>query len=167
MKKILLQSAAVLVGIVIGCIVGGYFTFHRYAQNYQNARFFAWTGIFSAVSENQYDQNTSDAKKELHMLLGYFKQATDSIVTDPTLRNAFLMNCGLVEARLSVLEKEAGNVELSKTYLSKAQEDLKAVGWVDYSESNILLAVKRKPVVPCGTAPQTTAKTNTTSKPCG
>ncbi len=166
MNKILLQSAVVIVGIAMGCATGGYLTFHRYARDYQTVRAFAWTGIFSAVSENQCDQNSSDAKKELQVLLDVFKRATNSTATDATMRSAFLMNCGLVEARLSVLEKEAGDVDLSKTYLSKAQEDLKATGWVDYSESNILQAVKRKPVVPCGTAPRTTAKTNTTSKPC-
>jgi hypothetical protein len=167
MTRILFQAAVVLFGIVVGCATGGYLTFHRYARDYQIVRAFAWTGIFSAVSENQYDQNTTDAKKELQVLLDIFKQETNSTAIDGMMRNAFLMNGGLVEARLSVLEKEAGNVELSKTYLSKAQEDLKAAGWIDYSESNILQAVKRKPVVPCGTAPQTTAKTNTTSKPCG
>jgi hypothetical protein len=167
MIKILHRSVVILVGIVMGCGVGGYLTFHRYARDYQTVRAFAWAGIFSAVSVNQYDQNTSDAKKELQTLLDLFKRATNSTTIDPNMQNAFLMNCGLVEARLSVLENEAGNVEQSKTYLSKAQEDLKAIGWVDHSESNILQAVKRKPVVPCGTATQNTAKTNATSKPCG
>jgi hypothetical protein len=48
------------------------------------------------------------------------------------------MNRGLAEARLSVLESEAGNIDLAKSYLSKAQGDLKAVGWTDLSEANIL-----------------------------
>jgi hypothetical protein len=167
MMKLLLRSAVVLVGIVVGCFAGGYLTFHKYARDYQTVRAFAWAGIFSAVSVNQYDQNSSDAKKELQTLLDFFKRTANSTTIDTNMRNAFLMNCGLIEARLSVLENEAGNVELSKTYLSKAQEDLKTIGWVDHSEPNILQAVKRKQVVPCGTVPQNTAKTNTDSKHCG
>ncbi len=81
----------------------------------------------------------------------------------------FVMNRGLIEARLSVLENEAGNVDQAKSYLSKAQEDLAAVGWVDHSEAIILQAVKRQPVSPCGASPQNTAKANAsaTQKPCG
>jgi hypothetical protein len=167
MIKLLLRLTVVLVGIVMGCAAGGYLTFHRYARDYAIERAFAWPVMFLADSENQYDQNTSDAKKHLQATLDFYKRAAKSTAIDPTMKNAFLMNCGLIEARISVLENEAGNVDLSKTYLSKAQEDLKAIGWVDHSESNILQAVKRKPVVPCVAAPQSTAKTNTSSKPCG
>jgi hypothetical protein len=167
MKKILLQSIVVIVGIAMGGAAGGYLTFRRYAREYAMVRSFAWTGIFAAVSVNEYDKNSSDAKHELLYTLDFYKQGAKSPAINPTMKNAFLMNCGLFEARLSVLENEAGNVELSKTYLSKAQEDLKAIGWVDHSEANILQAVKRKTVVPCGTAQQNAAKTDTTSKPCG
>jgi hypothetical protein len=85
------------------------------------------------------------------------------------MKKALRMNCGLIEARLSVLENEAGNVDRAKSYLSKAQEDLKAVGWVDPSEANILQAVKRQPVSPCGMSSQSAAKTiaSTPQKPCG
>jgi hypothetical protein len=65
MKKLFLQATVVIVGIVIGGAVGGYLAFHRYARDYAIVRAFAWTGIFSAVSVNQYDMNTSDAKGEL------------------------------------------------------------------------------------------------------
>ena len=79
------------------------------------------------------------------------------------------MNCGLIEARLSVLENEGGNADRAKSYMSKAQEDLKTVGWVDRSEANILQAVKRRPVSPCGVGSQSTAKTiaSTNQEPCG
>jgi hypothetical protein len=44
------------------------------------------------------------------------------------MKKALRMNCGLLEARLSVLENESGNVDEAKSYLVRAQEDLKAVG---------------------------------------
>jgi hypothetical protein len=169
MRKLFLQSVIAMVGIFMGAAIGGYLTFHRYARDYAVVRAFAWTGIYSAVSENQYDKNTSDAKGELIFSLDYWTQGVDSSALDPTMRNALRMNRGLTEARLSVLENEAGNVDQAKSYLSKAQEDLKAVGWVDLSEANILQAVKRQPLSPCDTTPQnaTKASTSVLPKPCG
>ena len=169
MKKLFLRSIVVLIGIFVGIVVGGYLTFHRYARDYALVRAFAWTGIFSAVSEGQYDKNTSDAKGELIFSLNFWTQGVESSGIDPTMKNALRMNRGLTEARLSVLENEAGNVDQAKSYLSKAQEDLKAVGWVDRSEANIMQAVKRQPVPPCDATPQnaTKASTSVLQKPCG
>ena len=169
MKKIFLQSLVVIVGFVTGIAAGGYLTFHRYSQKYATVRYFAWTGIFTAVSENQYDRNSSDAKQDLLNTLDLCTRGVQSSNTDPTLKKALRMIRGLINARLSVLENEAGNKDQAKSYMSKSQEDLKAVGWVDYSEANILQAVKRQPVPPCDPAPQSAAKTNapTTQKPCG
>ena len=169
MKKVLLQSVAVIVGVILGGAAGGYLTFHRYARDHALVRAFAWAGIFAAVSENQYDQNSSDAKQDLLYTLNLFSQGVQSSSIDPTMNKALRMKRGLIEARLSVLENEAGNVDLAKSFLSKAQEDLKAVGWVDHSEANILQAVKRQSVPPCGAPPQNVAKTNasTRQEPCG
>jgi hypothetical protein len=169
MKKVLLQSIVVIVGIILGAVAGGYLTFHRYARDYALVRAFAWAGIFVAVSENQYDQNSSDAKQDLLYTLNIYTQGVQSSSVDTTTSKALRMKRGLIEARLSVLENEAGNVDPAKLYLSKAQEDLKTVGWVDRSEANILQAVKRQPVTPCGAVRQNVAKTNTSTpqKPCG
>lgn len=169
MKKLLLQSTVVIVGIVMGGAAGGYLTFHKYARDYSIVRAFAWTGVADAVSGNQYDKNTSDAKQDLLYTLDFYRSGVKSSAIDSAMKNALFMNCGLIEARLSVLESESGNIDLAKSYLSKAQEDLKAVGWVDDSEANILQVVKRQPVSPCGTAQPNAAKTNssTTPKPCG
>jgi hypothetical protein len=168
MRKVFLELIVVIVGIILGGAAGGYLTFHRYARDYALVRAFAWAGIFVAVSENQYDQNSSDAKQDLFYTLNLFTQGVQSSGIDTTMNKALRMKRGLIEARLSVLENEAGNVDLAKSYLSKAQEDLKAVAWVDHSEANILQAVKRQLVPPCGTARQNVAKTNASipQKPC-
>jgi len=168
MKRLLLQATSVIFGILIGGAAGAYLTFHRYARDYAIVRAFAWTGIFSAVSVNQYDKNTSDAKSELLYSLEFYSQGVASSAIDSTMRDALRMNRGLTEARLSVLESEAGNVGSAKSYFSKAREDLKAVGWVDISDGNILQAVKRQPVSPCGKGAQGVAKTTGAAlqKPC-
>jgi hypothetical protein len=169
MKKILLRSIAVLVGTAVGCAAGGYVTFRRYARDYAMVRAFAWLGISAAVSEGQYDKNANDAKQDFLYTLDYYAQGVQSSKVDPIMKKALRMNCGLIEARLSVLENEGGNADRAKSHMSKAQEDLKAVGWVDRSEANILQAVKRQPVSPCGIALQSTAKTiaSANQKPCG
>jgi hypothetical protein len=169
MKKILLQSIVVVVGIVMGGAAGGYLTFHRYARKYAIVRAFAWTGIFAAVSENQYDLNSIDAKRDLLYTLNLYRQGVQSSNVDLTMSKALRIKCGLIEARLSVLENEAGNVDRAKSYMSKAQEDLKAVGWIDPLEANILQAVKRQPVSSCGMSSQSAAKTiaSRPHSPCG
>jgi hypothetical protein len=169
MKKILLQSVVVIIGLVTGGATGGYLTFHRYSQKYAIVRYLAWAGIFAAVSENQYDKNSRDAKLELLNARDLYTKGVQSSHIDPNLKKALCMKRGLIEARLSVLENEGGNADQAKSHLSKAQEDLKAVGWADRSEANILQAVKRQPVTPCGAASQSTAKTiaPATQKPCG
>jgi hypothetical protein len=169
MKKILLRSVLVIIGIVTGSITGGCLTFYRYSQKYAMVRYFAWAGIDFAVSENQYDKNSSDAKQELLSTLDLYTKGVKSSHIDPNLKKALCMKRGLIEARLSVLENETGNADRAKSYLSEAQEDLKAIGWVDLSEANILQAVKRQPVSPCGIASQSTAKTiaPATQRPCG
>jgi hypothetical protein len=169
MKKFPLQSVAVILGIAIGAVSGGYLTFQRYARDYAMVRYFAWTGISAAVSVNQFDQNSKDAKQELVNTLGFYESGVQSPNISFALKNALRMECGLIEARLSVLENEAGNATRAQTYMSQAQEDLKAVGWIDRSEAIISQAVKRQPVSPCGMASETAAKTNgsTPQKPCG
>jgi hypothetical protein len=169
MKKIFLQSIVVIVGIAMGGAVGGYLTFHRYARKYAMVRAFAWTGVFEAVSENRYDLNSSNAKRDLLYTLDAYRQGVQSSNIDPVMSKALRIKCGLIEARLSVLENEAGNFDRGKSYMSKAQEDLKAVGWVDPSETNILQIVKRQPVSPCGMSSQSAAKTiaSVPQKPCG
>lgn len=158
-----------IIGFVTGGATGGYLTFHRYSQKYAMVRYFAWAAIFGAVSENSYDENSADSKQELLNARNLYTKGVQSSHVDPTLKKVLCTKRGLSEARLSVLENEGGNADRAKSYLSKAQEDLKAVGWVDPSEANILQAVKRQPVTPCGAASQRTAKTiaPATQKPCG
>jgi hypothetical protein len=169
MRKILLQSVVVIFGFVTGSVAGGYLTFHRYSQKYAIVHYFAFAAIFDSVSVNGYNENTAEAKAELIHTLDLWKQGVISSAIDPPMKNVLRMNCGLIEARLSVLENEAGNVAQAKSYLSRAQEDLTAVGWVDHSEATILQAVKRQPVSPCWASPENAAKTNASAsqKPCG
>jgi hypothetical protein len=168
MKKLLLRAIVIIIGVVIGSAAGGYLTFHRYTRDYAIVRAFAWIGMYSAVSENQYDKNSSDARGELLFSLSFWTQGVESSALDPTMKNALRMSRGLTEARLSVLENEAGNANQAKSHLLKAQEDLKAVGWVDLSEASILQAIKRQPLSPCDTTSQPVTKTSASApqKPC-
>jgi len=169
MRKRFLQASLVVVGFFVGGTAGGYLTFHKYARDYALVRAFAWTGIFDAVSVNQYNEGSKDAKPELFSTLTLYTQDVRSSAIDPTMKRALRMNCGLLEARLSVLENESGNVDGAKSYLVRAQDDLNAAGWVDLSEGNILQAVKRQPVSPCGSAPRDAAQSSASpnQKHCG
>ena len=169
MKKALLRSLVAILGIIMGGVAGGYVTFHKYAQDYPLVRAFAYLGIFDAVSAGQFDKNSPEAKQELLSTLSLYMQGTKSSAVDPTMKSALRMNCGLVEARLFILANESGDADGAKSYLAKAQGDLKAVGWVDYSEANIRQVVRRQPVSPCVSTLPSTAKTGPSAaqKPCG
>ena len=167
MIKFLLRIALVIVGFAVGAIAGGYLTFYLYDKNHPGVRAFAMTGMFAAVSEGEYDRKGSDAKIELLTLIEAYSSALNSSAISKPVKNAFLFNRGLTEARLSVIHSEEGNSDQAKTYLSKAGVDLKAVGWVDVSDTIILRAAKRQ--LPCAAASQTVAKASsaTLQKPCG
>lgn len=166
MKRILLNSIVVLAGIIAGGGLGGYLAFERYSRQFAVVRGFSWAEMSFAVSENQFDQNTKDAKKDLLNTLGLFDRGIHSSKLDSAMKNALRMIRGEIEAQLSILESEAGNNNQAKSYLSRAQEDLKVVGWIDYSEETILRTFKRKPLPPCGTSTQNATNKPAAEKPC-
>jgi len=167
MKTLILRTVAVIGGLFIGGVAGGYAYIQRYDRNHPLEHAFAMTGIVSAVSENEYDKDSSDAKGALLTSLNIYSSAVTSSRIDQSAKNAFRMKRGLTEARLSVIENEAGNVSQAKAYLTRAQGDLRAVGWVDTSDANILQVVKRMPPAPCGSTPQNAAGATGLQKPCG
>jgi hypothetical protein len=144
-KRILLNFAVVLAGVSLGMGAGGYLLFARYNRHDAVVRYFAWAGIALAVSENEFDKNSTDARQLSLNALTYFEYGVRSSKIDPLMKKAIRMESGLTEARISVLESEAGHADQAKSYMSRAQEDLKAVGWLDSSDANILRAVKREP----------------------
>ena len=144
MKKIALSSVAVLLGIEVGALAGGLGAFLWYQHQFRVIRSFAWAEMSLGVSENQFDADATDAKQNLLNTLSTFESGVRSRALDPSMNKAMRMNCGLIEARLSVLDSEAGDADGAKSYLAKAQDDLRAVGWIDYSDANILKAVERQ-----------------------
>ena len=168
MRKIILQSLLVIVGIVAGGATGGFLAFLEYSQKYTTVRYFAWAAIFGGVSENEYDNNSRDARQELLNTVDLFTKGVQSPHLDPTIKKALCMKRGLIEARLSIIENEDGNTDRATSYLSEAQEDLKAAGWADRSEATVLHVARRQPLPPCA-VPQSPAKTvaPTTQNPCG
>jgi hypothetical protein len=144
-KMILFNFVVVLAGVALGMGASGYLLFARYNRHDAVVRYFAWAGIGLAVSQNEFDENSKDARQVLLNTLTYFERGLQSSKIDPPMKKAIRMESGLTEARVSVLESEAGHADQAKSYMSRAQDDLKAVGWVDSSDANILRAVKREP----------------------
>jgi hypothetical protein len=166
MKRIVLNSIAVFIGLLVGIGSGAYVTFARYNRDYRVVRAFSWARIGFGVSENEFGSQTSGAREALMNTLYLFEQDSESPKVDPEMRKAMRMDCGRFEAQLSVLEREGGNADQARLYMSKAQADLKAVGWTDYSEDKILRTFPRQPS-PCANSSNNAAQKTTTQKPCG
>lgn len=145
MKKIVLNLIAAIAGIAIGAAASGYLVFLRYAKQDAVVRVFASSSISNAVSQQEFDKKSDDAKKDLLSTLAIYQGAGQTPGIELGVQKALRMNCGLMEARLSILEDEGANSARSKAYMLKAQSDLKSVGWTDISEETILDVVKRKP----------------------
>lgn len=158
----------VLFGYLASCGLSGYLTFTNYAQHYVVVRAFAWLSISSAVSESDFDLHSTNAKKNLLNTLYFYERGVQSPAVDPALKTALRMNVGRTEAQLSILEEETGHADEARSYMSEAQKGLKAVGWIDTSEENILRTFKRQTISPCASSSQSSTKkpTSGTNQPC-
>ena len=139
----ILRILGLILGLAIGAAAGGYFTYARYAGQFQMVRTFASIGTSSASSVDEFNQKSDNAKKDLLATLSLYEGAGETRNIESGVRKALRMNCGLIEARLSVLEDKAGNSARAQAYMLKAQSDLKSVGWTDPSEEIILQAIKK------------------------
>ena len=143
MKRILIGSIVMLLGLSLVGGAGAYFVYRDYLQKSALLRFFAWSELAFATALNQFDHNTKEAEPSLLRSLKLYQEGLQSSIPDPMVSRAIRMRCGLIKARLSVLQKEAGNPDQAKSYMSEAQADLKGLGWTDVSEATVLQAVKR------------------------
>ncbi|HXQ97305.1 MAG TPA: hypothetical protein VN774_02595 [Candidatus Limnocylindrales bacterium] len=141
--KIILRILGMVLGLAIGAAAGGYFTYARYAGQFELVRTFATIATSSATSVDEFNQESDNAKKDLLATLSLYEGAGETPNVEVGVRKALRMNSGLIEARLSVLEEKDGNTARSKAYLLKAQDDLKSVGWADLSDETVLQAIKK------------------------
>ncbi|HLW97058.1 MAG TPA: hypothetical protein VKR82_00310 [Candidatus Acidoferrales bacterium] len=141
--KILLRILGMILGLAIGAAAGGYFTYARYAGQFELVRTFATIANSSATSLDEFNQKSDNAKKDLVATLSLYEGAGETPNVEVGVRKALRMNSGLIEARLSVLEEKEGNIPRSKAYMLKAQDDLKSVGWADLSDETVLQAIKK------------------------
>jgi hypothetical protein len=141
--KILLRILGMILGLAIGAAAGGYFTYARYAGQFELVRTFATIANSSATSLDEFNQKSDNAKKDLVATLSLYEGAGETPNVEVGVRKALRMNSGLIEARLSVLEEKDGNTPRSKAYMLKAQDDLKSVGWTDLSDETVLQAIKK------------------------
>jgi len=141
MKRILLSLTVILASIFAGIFIGyegwPYLSLGAVPQHDPVLSFAAMSEVGWNMTEQAFNQNSKDAKHLLLTTLKYCELGSNRDLPDP-MKRALLLRSGLTKARLSVLEDEAGNSDQAKLYLSEAQEDLKAVGWRDYSQEKIL-----------------------------
>jgi hypothetical protein len=166
MKRIVFTIIVVLAGFLVGSGFGGYVTYVRFCQRYPVIRGIGWLQIGLAVSENEFGSNSIDAKKTMNNTLYLYDRALQSSSIDPSMKSALRMHRGEIEAQLSVLERESGDQDLASSYMSKAQADMENVGWIDYSDGNILKAFPRQPS-PCANSSPSSATNVGAKKPCG
>jgi hypothetical protein len=168
MKKILLSLLVILPGIFIGYQAGELLPFGKLTRLDPVLRFSWFSQMGWTMTEEAFNCNSSDAKGLLLTSKKNFELAVTKM-SDPGfkldypgfMKNTMLLRAGLTNARLAVLEEEAGNSDQAKQYLSNAQADLKAVGWRDNSRETIFQAAKKYRIRPSKDAnrhPQETRK---------
>jgi len=153
MKKIVLNLVAVLAGVALGAIAGNvvfFFSPQMFEKIFEtrptSVRYFTWIGLGWGVSESAFEENSKDAKRFLKGHLTRIENGMDPRSSlDPAMKKALLLHAALTKARLSVLEKQAGNADQAASYMSAAQGDLKSLGWRDVSEANILTFARTLP----------------------
>ena len=145
MKTTLLNALVVVAAFVLAALAAGYLFLpeRRHPEEYAAFRFFGGAELAYVVAADEFDRNSKDAEDLLLRSLYLYDQGSRASVPDPVHR-AILMRCALINARLSILRDEAGDPEKAKGYLSKAEADLKTIGWTDASGPTILQAVKRR-----------------------
>ncbi len=143
--RIFLRFIALILGLAIGVAAGGYFAYSRYVVQFPLVRNFASIASSNALSMDEFDKKADSAKQDLISTLAMYEGAAETPNVESGVKKALHMNCGLIEARLSVVESRGGNAARAKAYMLKAQADLKAVGWTDTSEESILQVVNQKP----------------------
>jgi len=138
MTRIIWNSVAVVVGIAAGFAAGALVVGIRFLEQPNTAHYFSFVGIGWGVAEGAFDDNSSDAKDLLQKNLVILEAGMDARShLDPPVKNALLLQAALTKARLSILEKKAGNVDLARGYMAAAQVNLQSLGWLDYSAAHI------------------------------
>jgi len=138
MKRIVWNSVAVIVGMAAGFAAGALVVGIRFLEQPNTHHYFSFVGIGWGVSEGAFDDNSSDAKDLLQKNLVLLESGMDPrSELDPRMKKALLLQAALTKARLSIIEKKAGNVDLATGYMAAAQANLKSLGWLDYSAVHI------------------------------
>lgn len=138
MKKMVLNSAMVIVGAAVGFAAGDFIVAMRFWGQTTETRYSMWTTIAQVVSEEAFEKNSPDAEKVLRKHLTLLENGMDPRSgLEPSMKKALLLQAAFVKARLSILEKRAGQVEQAASYMSAAQADLQSLGWLDYSAAHI------------------------------
>jgi hypothetical protein len=126
----------------VGFAAGRYLPFGKYTQHDPVLFFSAFSEPGWKMTEESYNHNAKDAKQLLLTTLSIGESDIQQVMPEQ-MKKALVMRSALTKARLAVLEREAGNYDQAKDYLAKAEADLKAIGWKDYSDAAILKAIKR------------------------
>ncbi len=168
MKKIVLNSFAVLAGVALGAITGILvFSPQVFETMFDtrptSVRYFTWIAMGWGVSEHAFEENSKDAEHLLKGHLTFIENGMDPRSNlDPAMKKALLLHAALTKARLSILENQAGNADQAASYMSAAQGDLKSLGWRDVSEANILTFARTLPTVKSVTPPSKLPRSNPT-----
>ena len=146
MKRIVWNSVAVIIGIATGLAAGSLLVAIRFFEQPNSTHYLAFAGIGWGVSEGAFDDNARDAKDLLQKNLLILESGMDPKSSiEASMKKALLLQAALTKARLSILEKRAGNVDQARGYLAAAQANLKSLGWLDYSAAHIEKVVQPRP----------------------
>jgi hypothetical protein len=135
MKRIPRVIALFFLGVVLGLPLGAYLVQHKFINKEKAIAMTSEEAIADDYAKKEFFYaGPQDARDALTYAVKLHKEMR---VTSPLWGWPEKMDLGWCYAELSLTEESAGNTDLSREYMSLAQQTLKELGAKDTSESRI------------------------------
>jgi hypothetical protein len=145
MKRLLLLSAWLLLGVVLGLPVGAYWINRELIRHEKAMAMLVEEGTVDYFAKAQYRYaDRKSAREALLFAIQVHKQMESS---SPLRSWAEKTDLGFCYGELSLLEEASGNADAARTYMVAAQQTLKDAGFSDSSEEVIRNKLKKEPYV--------------------
>lgn len=144
MKRISRIFALLLLGAVLGLPLGIYLVQHKFIDREKAMGMWSEEAFFDGFAKKQFIYSDSQSAREaLQYAIKIHKemQGTSTLWGWPEKSGL-----GWCYAELSLIEESAGNTDLARDYMTRAEQTLKEVGLKDSTEANIREVLQKKPV---------------------
>jgi hypothetical protein len=144
MKRLSRISALLLLGVVLGLPLGGYLVQHKFIDKEKAMGMWIEESAVDDFAKKEFIYaNAQSAREALQYAIKIHKEMQG---TSTLWGWTEKLDLGWCYGELSLIEESAGNTDLARNYMTRAELTLKEVGLKDSSEAHIRQVLQRKPV---------------------